>query len=108
MNRLACAAALIVAAVSATSAQKPEATSLSGTALTIPATIPNRQKLEADLLQAQKTYAANRDARSDSDRHAGIRGGELSPRDRRSRPGAAGVRKDRRGQRMECVRLHRC
>jgi tetratricopeptide (TPR) repeat protein len=38
---------------------KPEATSLSGKPLFIPQTIPNRQKLDADLAQAEKTLAAN-------------------------------------------------
>jgi tetratricopeptide (TPR) repeat protein len=38
---------------------KPEAMSLSGKPLVVPATIPNRQKLEADLAQAEKTLAAN-------------------------------------------------
>src|SRR5687767_15652822 len=37
----------------------PEATSLSGTPLYVPATIPNKQKLDADLAQAEKTLAAN-------------------------------------------------
>ena len=38
---------------------KPEATSLSGKPLFVPQTIPNRQKLDADLEQAEKTLAAN-------------------------------------------------
>ena len=38
---------------------KPEATSLSGKPLFVPQTIPNQQKLEADLAQAEKTLAAN-------------------------------------------------
>jgi tetratricopeptide (TPR) repeat protein len=38
---------------------KPEATSLSGKPLFTPQTIPNRQKLDADLAQAEKTLAAN-------------------------------------------------
>ena len=38
---------------------KPEATSLSGKLLFAPATIPNKQKLDADLAQAEKTLAAN-------------------------------------------------
>jgi tetratricopeptide (TPR) repeat protein len=38
---------------------KPEATSLAGKPLFIPETIPNRQKLDADLAQAEKTLAAN-------------------------------------------------
>jgi cytochrome c-type biogenesis protein CcmH/NrfG len=40
-------------------AQQPEATSLAGKPLMIPSTIPNQQKLEADLTQAQKTLASN-------------------------------------------------
>ena len=38
---------------------KPEATSLSGQPLYVPATIPNKQKLDADLAQAEKVLAAN-------------------------------------------------
>ena len=38
---------------------KPEATSLSGKPLFVPPTIPNKQKLDADLAQAEKTLAAN-------------------------------------------------
>ena len=38
---------------------KPEATSLSGKPLFVPPTIPNQQKLEADLAQAENTLAAN-------------------------------------------------
>lgn len=38
---------------------KPEATSLAGKPLMVPATIPNKQKLDADLAQAEKTLAAN-------------------------------------------------
>ena len=42
---------------------KPEATSLSGKPLFSPQTIPNKQKLDADLAQAEKTLTANpRDA----------------------------------------------
>ena len=53
--------ALMTALTVTTSGQtaKPEATSLSGKPLFIPATIPNRQKLDADLAQAEKTLAAN-------------------------------------------------
>ncbi|MEO8678081.1 MAG: tetratricopeptide repeat protein [Vicinamibacterales bacterium] len=40
-------------------AQAPEATSLGGKPLMRPATLPNQQKLEADLAQAQQTLAAN-------------------------------------------------
>ena len=38
---------------------KPEATSLSGKPLLVPQTIPNKQKLDADLAQAEQTLAAN-------------------------------------------------
>lgn len=38
---------------------KPEAMSLSGKPLFVPAAIPNKQKLDADLAQAEKTLAAN-------------------------------------------------
>ena len=38
---------------------KPEATSLAGQPLMVPATIPNRQKLDADLAQAERVLAAN-------------------------------------------------
>jgi tetratricopeptide (TPR) repeat protein len=38
---------------------KPEATSLSGKPLFVPQTIPNQQRLEADLAQAEKTLAEN-------------------------------------------------
>ena len=38
---------------------KPEATSLAGKPLFMPATLPNKEKLEADLAQAEKTLAAN-------------------------------------------------
>jgi tetratricopeptide (TPR) repeat protein len=58
-GKLAVAAAIIAASVSVLDAQKPEAMSLSGKPLTIPATIANQAKLEADLAQAQKTLAAN-------------------------------------------------
>lgn len=60
MMRIAFVTAALVAAVAATAwAQKPEATSLSGTPLIIPASIPNKAKLDADLAQAEKTLAAN-------------------------------------------------
>lgn len=54
-------AAVMTAATVTTAAQtaKPEATSLSGTPLFIPATIPNKQKLDADLAQAETALAAN-------------------------------------------------
>jgi tetratricopeptide (TPR) repeat protein len=58
MTRLALAAALIVSTVTVTMAQKPEATSLSGKPLMIPATASTPQ-LEANLAEAQKTLAAN-------------------------------------------------
>ena len=41
-----------------TGAQKPEATSLTASRSSIPPTIPNQQKLEADLAQAEKDLAA--------------------------------------------------
>jgi tetratricopeptide (TPR) repeat protein len=61
MIRYALVTAALLAALSPAAAQtgKPEATSLSGKPLYIPATIPNRQKLDADLAQAEKTLAAN-------------------------------------------------
>lgn len=59
MTRLCLAAAIALCVSSSAYAQKPEATSLSGRPLIIPATIANQQKLEADLAQAQKTLAAN-------------------------------------------------
>ena len=59
ISGLALATLLLAASPSAVFAQKPEATSLSGKPLMIPATIPNQQKLEADLAEAQKTLAAN-------------------------------------------------
>jgi tetratricopeptide (TPR) repeat protein len=52
-------AAATSAAPPAAQAKKPEATSLAGQPLFIPATIPNREKLEADLAQAEQTLAAN-------------------------------------------------
>jgi tetratricopeptide (TPR) repeat protein len=48
-----------LAAASASQPAKPEAMSLSGKPLFVPAAIPNQQKLEADLAQAEKTLAAN-------------------------------------------------
>ncbi len=59
MRRIVFAVALILAASAAIDAQKPEATSLGGKPLTIPVPVPNQQKLEADLAQAEKTLAAN-------------------------------------------------
>jgi tetratricopeptide (TPR) repeat protein len=54
-------AAVVTALTVTTGAQtaKPEATSLSGKPLFVPATLPNKEKLEADLAQAEKTLAAN-------------------------------------------------
>ena len=59
MIRVARTALLLIAATTLTSAQKPEATSLSGRPLTVPASISGQQKLEADLAQAEKVLAAN-------------------------------------------------
>lgn len=59
MTRFVIAAALTLGALSPADAQQPEATSLSGKPLTIPATIANKQKLDADLALAEKTLAAN-------------------------------------------------
>lgn len=66
MKRVAFALAAVMAASSITlpaQGSKPEATSLAGKPLMVPATIPNQQKLDADLAQAEKALAANpRDA----------------------------------------------
>ncbi|MGE0865586.1 MAG: tetratricopeptide repeat protein, partial [Vicinamibacterales bacterium] len=62
MKRLSLVLAVaIAAAVITLPAQtgKPEAMSLAGKPLMVPATIPNKQKLDADLAQAEKTLAAN-------------------------------------------------
>ena len=59
MNRFAVAAALMLCASTLTHAQQPEATSLSGKPLFIPAALPNQAKLQADLADAEKTLAAN-------------------------------------------------
>ncbi len=62
MTRTAIVAAALAALVTmplSGQTSKPEATSLSGKPLFIPATIPNKQKLDADLAQAEKTLAAN-------------------------------------------------
>jgi tetratricopeptide (TPR) repeat protein len=63
MIRFASVTAILLAAavVGAASGQtaKPEATSLVGKPLVPPAPIPNQQKLDADLAQAEKTLAAN-------------------------------------------------
>jgi tetratricopeptide (TPR) repeat protein len=52
------AAAIAFAGVAVAQTGKPEATSLSGTPLFVTA-IPNQQKLQADLVQAEKALAAN-------------------------------------------------
>ena len=63
MTRLVLVIATVVTALTATlgatQTAKPEATSLSGNPLFVPATLPNQQKLAADLAQAEKTLAAN-------------------------------------------------
>lgn len=63
MTRLVLVIATVVTALTATlgasQTAKPEATSLSGKPLFVPATLPNQQKLAADLAQAEKTLAAN-------------------------------------------------
>lgn len=62
MKRVALVLAAVVAAATITlpaQTGKPEATSLAGKPLMVPATIPNRQKLDADLAQAENTLAAN-------------------------------------------------
>ena len=59
MTRFVVTAMMIAAVTAVMSAQKPEATSLSGKALMIPSPIANQPKLEADLAQAEKTLAAN-------------------------------------------------
>ena len=55
------AAALVTSFTASIGAQqpRPEATSLAGKPLFVPAAIPNKQKLDADLAQAEKTLAAN-------------------------------------------------
>ena len=54
-------AAVVAATVVTLPAQtgKPEAVSLAGKPLMVPATIPSKQKLDADLAQAEKALAAN-------------------------------------------------
>ncbi len=62
MKRVAIVVAAAVTAATITigaQAGKPEAMSLAGQALMVPAAIPNRQKLDADLAQAEKTLAAS-------------------------------------------------
>ena len=53
------AKAAALAADAASQPAKPEAMSLSGKPLFVPASIPNRPKLETDLAQAEKALAAN-------------------------------------------------
>lgn len=59
MARIAFVAVLIAASSGVLLAQSPEATSLSGKPLFIPATLPNREQLQADLADAENTLAAN-------------------------------------------------
>lgn len=59
MTRIVLLAAVIAAWSTPIHAQKPEARTLSGAPLMIPAWLPNQQKLEADLAEAEKTLAAN-------------------------------------------------
>ncbi len=62
MKRVAIVVAAAMAAATITigaQAGKPEVMSLAGKPLTVPAAIPNQQKLDADLAQAEKTLAAN-------------------------------------------------
>lgn len=62
MKRLTFVLAAAIAATAITlpaQTGKPEAMSLAGKPLMVPATIPNQQKLDADLAQAEKTLAAN-------------------------------------------------
>ena len=59
MRQIVLIAACAVAVAVTVHAQKPEATTLSGKPLMVPASLPNQQKLEADLAVAEKTLAAN-------------------------------------------------
>jgi len=62
MKRVAFVLAAVIAATTITlpaQTGKPEAMSLAGKPLMVPATIANQQKLDADLAQAEKTLAAN-------------------------------------------------
>lgn len=59
MRQMVLTAACAVAVAVTLHAQKPEATTLSGKPLMVPASLPNQQKLEADLAQAEQTLAAN-------------------------------------------------
>ena len=62
MKRFALVMAALIVAMAVPRAEqaaaKPEATSLSGRPLVVPAAIPNKQKLDADLAQAEKDLAA--------------------------------------------------
>jgi tetratricopeptide (TPR) repeat protein len=58
MTRIAIAAVLMLTTAALAAAQKPEAMSLDGKPLVIPATVVTQQ-LEANLAQAEKTLAAN-------------------------------------------------
>ena len=62
MKRIAFVLAAAIAATTITvpaQTGKPEAMSLAGKPLMVPATIANKQKLDADLAQAEKAFAAN-------------------------------------------------
>ena len=62
MKRVAVILAAAIAATTITvpaQTGRPEARSLAGKPLMVPATIANRQKLDADLAQAEKAFAAN-------------------------------------------------
>ena len=62
MKRVAVVLAAAIAVTTITlpaQTAKPEAMSLAGKPLMVPATIPNKQKLDADLAQAEKTLAGN-------------------------------------------------
>jgi len=62
MKRLSFLVAVALSTASITlpaQSAKPEAMSLAGKPLMVPAAIPNKQKLDADLAQAEKTLAAN-------------------------------------------------
>ncbi len=62
MKRVMLIVAVVIAATAhpvAAQSGKPEAMSLDGKSLMMPAAIPNKQKLDADLAQAEKVLAAN-------------------------------------------------
>ena len=62
MKRIAFVLAVAIATVTISlpaQTGRPEARSLAGKPLMVPATIANRQKLDADLAQAEKAFAAN-------------------------------------------------